>query len=36
VTDGRSATLSADWLDRVEKADETKSAIEFALSWSVQ
>jgi len=36
VTDGMSATLSADWLDRAEKASEAKSAIEFALSWSVQ
>jgi len=36
VTDGMSATLSSDWLERVEKASETKSPIEFALSWSVQ
>jgi hypothetical protein len=36
VTDGTSATLSADWLDRAENASETKSTIEFALSWSVQ
>jgi hypothetical protein len=36
VTDGTSATLSADWLDRAEKASETKSTIELALSWSVQ
>jgi len=36
VTDGTSAMLSADWLDRAEKAYETKSTIEFALSWSVQ
>lgn len=36
VTDSMSATLSNEWLERVEKASETKSAIEFALSWSVQ
>ena len=36
VTDGTSATLSAEWLDRAEKAYEAKGSIEFALSWSVQ
>jgi hypothetical protein len=36
VTDGMSATLSNEWLERAEKASETKSPIEFALSWSVQ
>ena len=36
VTDGMSATLSNEWLDRAEKAYEAKGAIEFALSWSVQ
>jgi hypothetical protein len=36
VTDDTSATLSSEWLDQAEKAYETKSTIEFALSWSVQ
>ena len=36
VTDRTSATLSADWLALAEKAYESKSIIEFALSWSVQ
>ena len=34
VTDDTSATLSPEWLDRVEKASETRSAIEFTVSWS--
>ena len=34
VTDGTSATLSAEWLDRVEQASEARSAIDFALTWS--
>jgi len=34
VTEGMSATLSAEWLDRAEKASESKGTIEFALSWS--
>lgn len=36
VIDGTSATLSADWLERAQKASDTKSTIEFALSWTVQ
>ena len=36
VTDGTSATLSAEWLDRAEKAYAAKGTIEFALSWSAQ
>jgi hypothetical protein len=36
VADGTSATLSAEWLDQVEKAYERREAIEFILSWSVQ
>ena len=36
LTDGTSATLSNEWLERAEKAYEAKGAIEFALSWSVQ
>lgn len=36
VTDGMSATLSNEWLERAERASETKSTIEFALSWSMQ
>jgi hypothetical protein len=36
VTDGMSATLSNEWLERAEKAYEAKSAIEFALTWSLQ
>jgi hypothetical protein len=35
AADGTSATLSADWLDRAEKASEAESTIEFALSWGV-
>jgi hypothetical protein len=35
VTDGVSATLSGDWMDRAGKAYEAKGTIEFALSWSV-
>ena len=35
VTDGTSATLSAEWLEQAQKAYDAKSAIEFALSWSV-
>jgi hypothetical protein len=35
VSDGVSATLSSDWMDRLEKAYEGKGAIEFALSWTV-
>jgi len=35
VVDGTSATLSAEWLDQVEKAYERKGMIEFMLSWSV-
>ena len=36
VTDGMSAALSNEWLERAEKACEAKGAIELALSWSVQ
>ena len=36
VADGTSATLSAEWLDRADKAAEAKSTIEFAFSWSIQ
>ena len=36
VGDGSSATLSAEWLNEVEKAYERKAKIEFMLSWSVQ
>ena len=36
VTDGVSATLSRDWMDRAEKAYEAKGTIEFALSWSME
>jgi hypothetical protein len=36
VTDGISATLSSEWLERAEKASEVKGAIEFALTWSVR
>ena len=35
VTDGVSARLSRDWMDRAEKAYEAKGTTEFALSWSV-
>ena len=34
VTDGVSATLSADWMERAEKAYARRGTIEFALSWS--
>ncbi len=36
VTDGMSATLSNEWLERAEKTFEVKGAIEFVLTWSVQ
>jgi hypothetical protein len=36
VTDETSATLSAEWLERAEKAYDSKGAIEFALTWSLQ
>ncbi len=36
VVDGTSATLSAGWLDQVEKAYERKGTIEFSLTWSVR
>jgi hypothetical protein len=34
VTDGVSATLSSDWMERAEKAYERRGAIELSLSWS--
>lgn len=34
VTDGISATLSADWMERAGKAYKRRGTIEFALSWS--
>jgi len=34
VADGISATLSNEWLERAEKAYESKGAIELALTWS--
>ena len=36
ATDRTSAMLSAEWLALAEKAYETKSTIEFTLTWSVQ
>jgi hypothetical protein len=36
VTDGTSATLSEQWLERAERAYEAKSSIEFSLSWRVR
>ena len=36
VTDGASATLSDEWLERAEKAYEARSSIEFSLSWRVR
>ena len=36
VTEGVSATLSRDWMDRAEKAYEAKGTTEFALSWRVE
>lgn len=36
VTDGTSATLSDEWLERAERASEAKSSIEFSLSWRVR
>lgn len=36
VTDGVSAMLSSDWMDRAEKAYEAKGTIELTLSWSVE
>jgi hypothetical protein len=36
VVDGTSATLSADWLEQVEKAYERKGALEFTLTWSAR
>ena len=36
VADGTSATLSAAWLERAEKAYQAKSSIEFWLSWRVR
>jgi hypothetical protein len=35
VTEGTSATWSAEWLDQAQKACDAKTAIEFALTWSV-
>jgi hypothetical protein len=35
VSDGTSARLSHDWLERAEKASDGKKTIEFALSWTV-
>lgn len=35
VTDGTSATLSAQWLEQAQKAYDAQSAIKFALTWSV-
>ena len=34
VTDDTKATLSKEWLERVEKAYDAKGTIEFSLSWS--
>jgi hypothetical protein len=34
VTDGVSATLSSDWMERAEKAYEEGGTIEFGLSWT--
>lgn len=36
VSDGVSARLSREWMDRAEKAYEAKGTTEFALSWSVE
>ena len=36
VADGLSATLSSEWLDQLERANETKTSTELALSWNVK
>jgi hypothetical protein len=36
VTDGVSAKLSRDWMDRAEMAYEAKGTIEFALALAVE
>jgi hypothetical protein len=35
VTEGVSAMLSSDWLERAEKACDAKGTIDFALSWTI-
>ena len=36
LTDGTSATLSPEWLERVDEASEAHAAIEFVLTWTIE